>query len=73
VVVFDPETITSGEIRFRRDLPGDAGRLYADAVGVEKVFVNGRLSVDGGRPTGTLPGVVLRSGRETETVPASGA
>jgi N-acyl-D-aspartate/D-glutamate deacylase len=74
VVVFDPETIASTEIRFRRDLPGGAGRLYAGAVGVEKVFVNGRLAVDGAQPTGDLAGVVLRSGRETETVavPAAG-
>jgi N-acyl-D-aspartate/D-glutamate deacylase len=73
VVVFDPETITSDEIRFRRDLPGNAGRLYAGALGVEKVFVNGCLAVDAGQPTGELAGTVLRSGRDTETVPASAA
>ncbi len=55
----------------RRDLPGDSGRLYAESVGIEKVFVNGRLAVDGGQPTGNLAGDVLRSGRHTETVPVS--
>jgi N-acyl-D-aspartate/D-glutamate deacylase len=73
VVVFDPETITSDDIRFRRDLPGDAGRLYAGALGVDKVFVNGRLAVDDGQPTGALAGVVLRSGRQTESVQVPGA
>jgi N-acyl-D-aspartate/D-glutamate deacylase len=74
VVLFDPETIGSEDIHFQLDLPGGAGRLYAGAIGVEKVFVNGRLTVDGGKPTGDLPGVLLRSGSETETVliPAAG-
>jgi N-acyl-D-aspartate/D-glutamate deacylase len=72
VVVFDPETIGSAEIRLQHDLPGGAGRLYAGALGVEKVFVNGRLAVDGGQPTEALAGVVLRSGRQTETVGVPG-
>jgi N-acyl-D-aspartate/D-glutamate deacylase len=68
VVVFDPAAIDSGPVELVADLPGDSARLYADAVGIEKVFVNGRLTVDGGKPTGELPGTVLRSGRDTETV-----
>jgi N-acyl-D-aspartate/D-glutamate deacylase len=68
VVVFDPETIDSAEVQLVNDLPGGTSRLYADAIGVEKVFVNGRLTVDAGKPTGELPGTVLRSGRDTETV-----
>jgi N-acyl-D-aspartate/D-glutamate deacylase len=73
VVIFDPETIGSEDIRFQLDLPGGAGRLYAGATGVEKVFVNGELTVDGGKPTGNLPGLLLRSGAETETVLIPGA
>ena len=73
VVVFDPEKIDSGEVRLVDDLPGGTSRLYADASGIEKVFVNGRLTVDGGRPTGDLPGKVLRSGVDTETVAVAGA
>jgi N-acyl-D-aspartate/D-glutamate deacylase len=73
VVVFDPERIDTGEIAMRRDLPGGAGRLYAEPVGIEKVFVNGRLAVDGGVATGELAGQLLRSGRDTETVSNSSA
>lgn len=72
VVVFDPNTIDSGEVELVNDLPGGTSRLYADAIGIEKVFVNGRLTVDGGKPTGDLPGIVLRSGRDTETVAVPG-
>jgi N-acyl-D-aspartate/D-glutamate deacylase len=68
VVVFDPATIDSGPVELVADLPGGTSRLYADAVGIEKVFVNGRLTVDRGTPTGELPGTLLRSGRDTETV-----
>jgi N-acyl-D-aspartate/D-glutamate deacylase len=68
VVVFDPTTIDSGPVELVPDLPGGTNRLYAEAVGVEKVFVNGRLTVDRGKATGELPGTVLRSGRDTETV-----
>ncbi len=69
VVVLDPETVDAGEVEMVHDLPGGAGRLYAEARGIEKVFVNGRLAVDGGKATGLLAGQILRSGRDTETVP----
>ncbi len=68
VVVFDPSTIDTGEVEMVHDLPGGAGRLYAGAAGVEKVFVNGQLAVDAGQATGALAGQVLRSGRDTDTV-----
>ena len=68
VVVFDPATIDSGEVSMVMDMPGDAKRLYADALGIEQVLVNGRLTIDGGKPTGELPGRVFKSGVDTETV-----
>lgn len=68
VVVFDPATVGHGEVYTRRDLPGDEGRLYADATGVPYVIVNGQLIVEGGRHTGALPGRVMKSGRDTRTV-----
>ena len=70
LVLFDPDAIDSGPVMMVNDLPGGSGRLSAEAIGVEKVFVNGRLSVDGNVPTGVLAGSVLKSGRDTDTVTA---
>ncbi|MEM7413668.1 MAG: amidohydrolase family protein [Myxococcota bacterium] len=72
VTVFDPATVATGPTYTRYDLPAGAGRLYADAVGVEHVFVNGVQIVAGGEATGALPGTILRSGRDTETVEVPG-
>ena len=68
LVVFDPVRVATGEVRLVDDLPGGTSRLFADAVGVERVLVNGRAAVVDGSLTGDLPGAVLRSGRDTETV-----
>jgi N-acyl-D-aspartate/D-glutamate deacylase len=71
LVVFDPTTIGPGPLYTRQDLPGHASRLYADATGVHYVLVNGVQTVAGGELTGSRPGVVLRSGRDTDTVRAA--
>jgi N-acyl-D-aspartate/D-glutamate deacylase len=68
VIIFDPSTIGPGPVRMRDDLPAGASRLYADAVGIEHVFVNGIETVDHGALTGASSGSVLRSGRDTVTV-----
>ena len=51
----------------RFDLPGGAGRLYAEAQGIEHVLVNGAPIVRDGRLTEAPAGSVLRSGRDTRT------
>jgi N-acyl-D-aspartate/D-glutamate deacylase len=68
VVVFDPETINAGEVVLLNDLPGGAGRLYADSIGMRRVFVNGTPTVIDNQPTESLPGTVLKSGQDTYTV-----
>jgi N-acyl-D-aspartate/D-glutamate deacylase len=71
LVLFDPETVAPGVERTRDDLPGGASRLYAPALGVTHVFVNGVEIAHDGQFTGETPGTVLRSGRDTETVPVA--
>jgi N-acyl-D-aspartate/D-glutamate deacylase len=68
VWVFDPETVDASMVRLVSDLPGDSPRLVSDAHGVDVVMVNGVAVVRDGRPTGSLPGRVLRSGVDTSTV-----
>jgi N-acyl-D-aspartate/D-glutamate deacylase len=70
IVVFDPETVDSGPARRVWDLPGESLRLTASSQGVRRVLVNGVETVADGASTGTLPGTVLRSGRDTETFAA---
>ena len=65
VVVFDPSTVASTPVEMRYDLPGDAGRVVADAVGVEHVLVNGVAIVSDGALTAARSGSLLRSGRDT--------
>ena len=72
VTVFDADAVDSGPTYTRYDLPTGAGRLYADARGIEHVLVNGVEIVRGSEHTGALPGTVLRSGRDTDTVEVPG-
>ncbi len=69
IVVFDRDTVGRGPTYNRFDVPGGQFRVYADAEGVHHVFVNGVHVVRNGEHTGRLPGTVLRSGRDTRTVP----
>ena len=69
LVIFNPDQINSQELKILNDLPGESPRLYAGAEGIDKVFVNGILTINGGLPTEALPGVVLRSGTHTVTNP----
>jgi N-acyl-D-aspartate/D-glutamate deacylase len=70
LVCFDEATVRPGDVHIHQDLPGGARRLFAPAIGVEHVVVNGLEVVRSGQLTGERPGRVLRSGRDTETVGA---
>jgi N-acyl-D-aspartate/D-glutamate deacylase len=69
LVVFDPETVGAGPARLVADLPGGSARLTAEAEGVVRVYVGGVATVIDNAGTGATPGRVLRSGRDTRTVP----
>jgi N-acyl-D-aspartate/D-glutamate deacylase len=67
VIVIDPTTIGTDPVAMRFDLPGGAGRLYAESHGVDHVFVNGKAIVRDGKLTSERSGTLIRSGRDTET------
>jgi N-acyl-D-aspartate/D-glutamate deacylase len=69
LVLFDPAAVGAEESAFRADLPGSCERLTAGSTGVCRVWLNGRLSILDGTPTGELAGVVLQPGRDTATAP----
>lgn len=58
----DYETITSPATIMEPD-------LYPD--GIEYVLVNGRFTVDGGKPTGALPGAILDRREKRESMGVS--
>jgi N-acyl-D-aspartate/D-glutamate deacylase len=64
IVIFDYNTIGSSTLKTvpLHDLPGGATRLVTHARGIEYTIVNGRVVYEHGKPSGGLPGQVLRSG-----------
>jgi N-acyl-D-aspartate/D-glutamate deacylase len=68
IVLFDPETVGASPASLVADLPAGAVRLSSSSTGVVRVLINGVTTVLDGEATGALPGIALRSGRDTETV-----
>jgi N-acyl-D-amino-acid deacylase len=59
-VVFDPDTIAAEMPEVVDDLPASARRLVQRARGVAATVVNGEVLLRDGKPTGALPGRLLR-------------
>jgi N-acyl-D-aspartate/D-glutamate deacylase len=70
--IFDPATVGSEPAKLVNDLPGDSPRLFANSIGVVRVLVNGVETVVDGKPTGAVPGSLLRSGQDTYSVVPAG-
>jgi N-acyl-D-aspartate/D-glutamate deacylase len=70
IAVFDPQTVGSETATLVNDLPGNSARLTAGSIGVRRVLVNGQVIVEDSVATGATPGNLLRSGKDTYTVPA---
>jgi len=62
LLVFDPETIAAEMPEVVRDLPAGARRLTQRARGIAATVVNGEIVLRDGKPTGALPGQLLRGG-----------
>jgi N-acyl-D-amino-acid deacylase len=62
LLVFDPETIAPEMPEVVRDLPAGARRLTQRARGIAATVVNGEVVLRDGKPTGALPGLLLRGG-----------
>jgi len=62
VLVFDPATIAPEMPEVVRDLPAGARRLTQRARGIAATVVNGEVVLRDGKPTGALPGQLLRGG-----------
>ena len=71
LVLLDPETVDSEMLSMVDDLPGATSRLFAGSIGVRKVWVGGVETISDGAATGALPGSIIRSGTDTDTVTAS--
>ena len=67
--MFDLDAVGAEHARLVDDLPGGTARLTAGSEGVVRVYVGGVATVEDGKPTGTTPGRILRSGQDTVTVP----
>ena len=60
VVVFDRDRLQAGHARLARDFPAETERYVVDAEGYRMVCVNGEVLLEDGKPSGALPGHILK-------------
>jgi N-acyl-D-aspartate/D-glutamate deacylase len=63
LLVIEPERLRAGRARLARDFPAGTERYVIDAEGYRASVINGEVLLVDGKPTGALPGHVLRGGR----------
>ncbi len=60
LVLFDEARVKPAMPTVEADLPGGARRLVQKAEGIAATIVNGEVTLEHGKPTGRLPGALLR-------------
>ncbi|HEX5531198.1 MAG TPA: amidohydrolase family protein [Methylomirabilota bacterium] len=60
LVLFDAARVRPAMPTVESDLPGGARRLVQKAEGIAATIVNGEVTLENGKPTGRLPGALLR-------------
>jgi N-acyl-D-aspartate/D-glutamate deacylase len=60
LVLFDPARVRPAMPTVEADLPSGARRLVQKAEGIAATIVSGQVTLENGKPTGRLPGVLLR-------------
>ena len=71
LVLFDEARVKPAMPTVEADLPGGARRLVQKAEGIAATIVNGEVTLEHGKPTGRLPGALLRGpGARRENVSA---
>jgi N-acyl-D-aspartate/D-glutamate deacylase len=61
LVVFDPDTVSPGELDQVADFPAGATRMRRLPTGIDCTIVNGEVLIEKGEHTGAHPGRVVRS------------
>jgi N-acyl-D-aspartate/D-glutamate deacylase len=65
LVLLDRSRLSAGDTpRYVEDFPAGSGRYVVDADGYVAVVVNGQVMLEDGKPSGALPGQVLRHDQE---------
>jgi N-acyl-D-aspartate/D-glutamate deacylase len=60
LLVFDPETIGPNMPELVNDLPAGAQRLKQTSTGISHTIVNGTVLLNEDKPTGSLPGRLVK-------------
>ena len=61
ITIFDQDTVRPLPEEVVYDFPAGGWRMQEMAEGVESTIVNGQILIDDGKPTGALPGRVMRN------------